>query len=109
MLHHVMVMLKGYKRLAHESAKLDLVAYSLKPKLHSMRHIAGDIENQLRSGAPKILNILAFSCEPNEDMVGHVARLSRRVSARTVNHRVFDRVCIRMKTSWKKKRKHSGI
>lgn len=108
-LHHVMVMLKGYKRLAHESAKLDLVAYSLKPKLHSMRHIAGDIENQLRSGAPKILNILAFSCEPNEDMVGHVARLSRRVSARTVNHRVFDRVCIRMKTLWKKKRKHSGI
>ena len=108
-LHHLMVMLKGYKRLAHESAKLDLVAYSLKPKLHSMRHIAGDIENQLRSGAPKILNILAFSCEPNEDMVGHVARLSRRVSARTVNHRVFDRVCIRMKTLWKKKRKHSGI
>ena len=93
-LHHVTVMLRGYKWLSQEVRRLNIVAYSLKPKLHAMRHIAGDIEKQLSRNSSKILNPLAFSCEANEDMVGHVARLSRRVSARTVNHRVFDRVCI---------------
>lgn len=102
-------MLKGYKWLSQETRRLNIVAYSLKPKLHAMRHIAGDIEKQLSRGSSQILNPLAFSCEANEDMVGHVARLSRRVSARTVNHRVFDRVCIRMKTLWRRKRKHSEI
>lgn len=108
-LHHVTVMLRGYKWLSQEARRLNIVAYSLKPKLHAMRHIAGDIEKQLSRSSSQILNPLAFSCEANEDMVGHVARLSRRVSARTVNHRVFDRVCIRMKTLWRRKRKHSEI
>ena len=108
-LHHLNVMLKGYKLLAQEVKKLNVVAYSLKPKLHAMRHIAREISRQLEIQSPRILNVLAFSCEPNEDMVGHVARLSRRVSARTVNNRVLDRVCIKMKTLWSKKRKRSEL
>lgn len=102
-LHHLNTMLRGYKLLALECKRLNIVGFSLKPKLHCMRHIAHDMADQLKRG-PIILNVLAHSCEANEDTVGHVARLSRRVSARTVNDRVLDRVCIKMKTQWRRKR-----
>ena len=76
---------------------LNIVGYGLKPKLHACDHISKDLKRQLLANVPRVLNPLIFSCEANESMVGHVSRISRRVSARTVNTRVLDRVCIKVK------------
>ena len=100
--YHLTVMIRGYKVLALESKKLGVVAYGLKPKLHSLDHINKDLKRQIDGGSPKILNPLCFSCEANESVVGHVARLSRRVSSRTVSTRVLDRVCIKVKSLMRK-------
>ena len=72
------------------------------PSCTHVNHISRDIKRQLQSKAPKVLNPLAFSCEANESVVGHVSRISRRVSSRTVSGRVLDRICIKTKLLAKK-------
>lgn len=95
--HHLAVVVRGYKVLAREAQRLNVVSYGLKPKLHSLDHIGKDIGKQLKDKAPLVLNPLAWSCEANESVVGHVSRLARRVDSRTCGTRVFDRVCIKVK------------
>lgn len=83
--YYMTIMIKGYKVLARVSLEdLQVSGFGLKPKLHAMDHISRDLQKQIRSGAPRILNPLAWSCEANESYVGHIARLSRRISSRTV-------------------------
>ena len=96
--HHLTVIVRGYKVLAHESKSLRRVGYGLKPKLHACDHLSRDLERQLKSEAPRVLNPMAYSCEANESMVGHVSRLARRVSSRTVGYRVLERVRIKVKS-----------
>ena len=95
--HHLTVVLRGFKMCAKIAKDLNIVGYGLKPKLHACDHISKDLKRQLLANVPRVLNPLIFSCEANESMVGHVSRISRRVSARTVNTRVLDRVCIKVK------------
>lgn len=95
--HHLAVMIRGYKVLAREAKNMEIVAYSFKPKVHALAHIRQDLQKQILNGAPMVLNPMAFSCESNESVIGHVSRLSRRVSSRTCSHRVFDRVTIKVK------------
>ena len=104
--HHLSVMLRGYKFCAAESFRSGVIAYGLKPKLHSMHHVNKDLLRQLRLKLPLILNPMMFSCESNEDMVGRISRLARRVSARTCNSRVFDRLLFKTKALLRKKSKH---
>ena len=84
--------------LAFEAKTLQICGYGLKPKLHACDHIAKDLDQQLKNNSPRVLNPMAFSCESNESMVGHVSRLARRVSSRTVSVRVLERVTIRVKS-----------
>ena len=100
--HHLATVLRGFKVLAKMAKDLSVPAFGLKPKLHACDHISRDIKRQLQSKAPKVLNPLAFSCEANESVVGHVSRISRRVSSRTVSGRVLDRICIKTKLLAKK-------
>lgn len=105
--HLLMVMIRGYRFLAREAKTLNVVGYGLKPKIHALHHISREMKLQLGRKAPRILNPLVFSCEANESVVGHVARIARRVSARTVTTRVLERVGVRMKALIKKKKKGS--
>ena len=95
--HHLAVVVRGYKVLAREAKQLNVVSYGLKPKLHALDHIGKDLGKQLKDKAPLVLNPLAWSCEANESVVGHVSRLARRVDSRTCGTRVFDRLCIKVK------------
>ena len=95
--HHLAVVVRGYKVLAREAKRLNVVSYGLKPKLHALDHIGKDFQKQLKDKAPLVLNPLAWSCEANESVVGHVSRLARRVDSRTCGTRVFDRICIKVK------------
>ena len=101
--HHLLRALRGFKVAAAECHGLGLAGFGLKPKLHALHHVVKDVESQLNSGALRILNPLVFSCEGNEDMVGRISRLARRVSARCVNKRVFDRLMYKTKALIRKK------
>ena len=90
--HHLSRMIRGYKFCAAQTQTVGFNGFGLKPKLHGLHHLSKDLLIQLRTKARRILNPLCFSCESNEDEVGKVARLSRRVSSRLVNTRVFDRI-----------------
>ena len=95
--HHLTVILRGYLVLAAETQKLGIVAFGLKPKLHALDHINKDLAKQIKAKNHRILNPLMWSCEANESVIGHVSRISRRVSTRTASTRVIDRICIKTK------------
>ena len=101
--HHLSRMLRAYKRAAFECHQLSIPGFGLKPKLHGLHHLSQDLRTQIRAGVPLVLNPMIYSCESNEDAVGKVCRLSRKVSARLVTRRVFDRVLVKTKTLVKKK------
>ena len=102
--HHLLVMIRAYRFLALESRRLGVVGFGLKPKMHALHHISKSLKSQLQSNAPRILNPLVFSCEANESVVGHVSRIARRVSSRTVSLRVLERVLIRTKALIRKRK-----
>ena len=102
--HHLLVMIRAYRFLAMESRRLGVVGFGLKPKMHALHHISKSLKSQLQSNAPRILNPLVFSCEANESVVGHVSRIARRVSSRTVSLRVLERVLIRTKALIRKRK-----
>ena len=70
--------------------------YPLFPKLHAVHHIFLTLHQQATNhgyGA----NPLAASCQLDEDTIGRVARVSRRVSSRLVIRRTLQR---HLMTSW---------
>ena len=106
--HHMLRYLRGYKVCADMCAKIPVAGFGLKPKYHSMHHICMEIAFQLTSGAMLVLSPLAFNCEGNEDAVGRVCRVARRVSARTVNGAVFDRLMCKTKALIRKYMERTG-
>ena len=101
--HHLLRMLRGFKVCAAECIRIQVRGFGLKPKLLGLMHLVKDLQTQIRTGAPLVLSPLAFNCEMNEDAVGLISRLARRVSARTVNTRVFDRIMFKSKALVRKK------
>ena len=105
--HHLVVMMRAFKVCAREARQLQIVAFSLKPKLHALDHIRRNISQQIQDGAPLILSPLAFACEANEDVVGKASRLARRVSSRTVSSNLLTRISLKTK-ALVRKRKFQG-
>ena len=95
--HALSTTIRGYMFCAVQAKSLQIRAFGIKPKFHGLHHVSQEMLHALRGGAEWILSPLAFSCESNEDMVGKVSRLARRVSARLVNKRVFDRLMFKTK------------
>ena len=95
--HALSTTIRGYMFCAIQSKALDIRAFGIKPKLHGLHHVSLEMLHALRGGAEWVLSPMCYSCESNEDMVGKVARLARKVSARLVNQRVFDRIMFKTK------------
>eukprot|EP00438_Fugacium_kawagutii_P018224 Skav218339 [mRNA] locus=scaffold755:551991:552857:- [translate_table: standard] len=93
----MMIVAKGYHLLAREACTYRMVGFGLKPKYHGLKHVAFQLRKALLSGAPKILNPNYCSCESNEDHVGKVSSLARKVSTRTIGHRVLERYFLKSK------------
>ena len=74
--------------------------FPLYPKLHSMHHM------MIRPRAEALefgfsQNPMSCSCQLDEDVIGRVSRLSRRVSIRTVMWRTLERYLIGCFSVWK--------
>ena len=94
--HALSTTIRGFMYCAIQAKDMRVRAFALKPKFHGLHHVS---QEMLR-----VLSPMAYSCESNEDMVGKVSRLARRVSARLVNKRVFDRVMFKTKALLRKSR-----
>ena len=74
--------IKGYAWLADRCIAERRRFYSLRPKLHFFQHTILDLQAQLERGDTHIISPSVWNCEANEDFIGRIARISRRVSPR---------------------------
>eukprot|EP00438_Fugacium_kawagutii_P030935 Skav200082 [mRNA] locus=scaffold4413:148907:150756:- [translate_table: standard] len=87
----LMLLLRGYKSLAKQSMSMRWSGYALKPKFHRLNHIAFSIREALERKSQLLLNPLHAACEQNEDLVGKISRLSRKLATRTLTFRLLQR------------------
>ena len=74
--------------------------FPLYPKLHLMHHMILRIrEDGNEFGFSQ--NAMATSCQMDEDVIGRVSRISRRVSIRMVMERTMGRYLVGCHTAWK--------
>ena len=87
----IMLLLRGYKSLAQQMVSLRMSGFGLKPKFHGTHHVAFAIKQALERQCQLVLSPLVAACEQNEDVVGRISRLSRRLATRTLTRRVLQR------------------
>ena len=89
------VVLTSYNDLALDAYHKGMTCFPLRPKAHAFHHFSVDIKKQLDDVRCKhVLNPLIFNCEMNEDFVGRICRLARKVSPRLTSRRVIDRYLV---------------
>ena len=69
------------------------------PKFHLMAHLFHSLQRSASKGFMG-LNILARSCQMDEDFIGRVAGQSRNVSIRTVHDRTVQRYLLNLALRW---------
>lgn len=93
---HIMTILRGYTMLGRAALQLHMQAFIQKPKQHALHHIGCQLKKQLLVGATLITNPQRNACEINEDYMGRISRLSRRVGFRLCNLRVCQRYFLKV-------------
>ncbi|CAE6960432.1 unnamed protein product [Symbiodinium sp. CCMP2592] len=83
--------LRSYGKCASLAFRRSLTRYNLTPKLHCWHHICLDLKRSLDRGLQYHLSPLADANFADEDFVGRVSRLSRRVSPRLQGLRTIGR------------------
>ena len=91
--------LQGYNACAFLSMnQFKFTGFAMKSKFHMVAHAKQDIYRALQNSDAKFfLNMLIWGCEMNEDVIGKVCRLSRRVSTRKTAQRTMELVLIKSK------------
>jgi hypothetical protein len=93
--YHGNAMLKAYQWMAKKSLELDKPLFAMVPKLHGWHHILINIRMQLDNPECMfVLSPLVWSCAMDEDFVGIISRISRRVSIRTCELRTLQRYLV---------------
>ena len=96
----LVVFCSAYIFLAARCMDVGVCRFHVEPALHLLRHMSVRIRSILDTGAERILSPGCFLCESSEDFVGHVARLSRRCSARATCSRTLQRYLIKTFFDW---------
>ena len=99
------VFLKGYNSLAHACLNspviqdLEFKGYGMKPKMHLLYHDIHEIWEWLSDPAiTTIPNPLIFGCESNEDVIGKVSRIIRRVHQKQAARSALERCLMKSKS-----------
>ncbi len=93
-----MLALRGYKALARHAIELSVCAFAFKPKFHGFHHVAYKLRIDLLAGNQRVLNPACWMCEQDEDKVGKVSRLSRRISVRNQTAQILYRYILKKKS-----------
>ena len=76
--------------------------FAKKSKFHLLAHEKFDLYTALVTGYGFALNPLIYACEGNEDVVGRLARLSRRVSPKLPSQRTLELYLIQCKSAYRR-------
>ena len=98
---------RSYVSLATKSLACGLQRYRLVPKLHNLSHMRHDVDLQVAKKA-RAMNPLVDCCEMNEDYIGKVCRLTRRVSIKGNAKRTMQRVLVGSRLKLKAVKKTLG-
>ena len=80
-----------YGKLATMCHERSLCLYNLTPKMHCLHHVALRLLEKSQQRIPYSMNPLAESCFSDEDFIGRVSRISRRVAPRLQSLRTIQR------------------
>ena len=86
-----------YSNLSLASLGRKLCLFKIKPKMHMLCHLIHGCMQQYFADERGVINFLAFSTFQSEDFVGHISRISRRVSAKTHGVKIYHRYLVRIK------------
>lgn len=86
--------LQAYGKCARICADRNLCRYNLTPKLHFWHHICLRLHDGVQNNLSVLQNPLADSNFADEDFVGRVSRLSRRISPRLHSERTIGRYLV---------------
>ena len=102
--------LQGYNACAFLSLnQFQFTAFGLKSKYHMVAHSKYDIFKALQDqNTEYVLNLLIWGCDMNEDMIGKVCRLSRKVSSRLTSQRTLELILIKSKALHRRFRRHTS-
>ncbi|CAK9065242.1 unnamed protein product [Durusdinium trenchii] len=87
-----------YMDLAYEAFHAGRHHFVFMPKAHILSHVIETMMTDCQSGAPYVLNPLTHAVQVDEDFVGKVSRVSRRVGVGQVIQRALQRTLM---ASWK--------
>lgn len=99
---HIMILIRGFKRVAAHCLQHQEPGFRLKPKLHALAHIGLELREVLQTPAVRVINPLIWSCEMNEDHIGHVARVSRKLATRTLALRMAQRYLLKSRAVFRR-------
>lgn len=83
-----------FSQLAEACCNQRLCLFKLKPKLHYFAHLIHRSWQQFQVNTESVVNALAESTFMLEDFVGHISRLSRRVSAKKHGLKIYYRYMV---------------
>ena len=97
-----------YRECSEFSYRENKTRFKLPPKFHAYVHLVHGIIEQLgklpisilTSTEPAVLNPLCQSCQMDEDMVGHIATLSRSSVAKIVHEKTLDMYLLNLQAKW---------
>lgn len=87
--------INGYCFLAQFSLTKKWCLFAVKPKAHFMRHMIQELESQLAQQNQLVLNPLIWDCSQNEDFLGRICRLARKIDARVLGPRLLTNYLIK--------------
>ena len=89
---------QSFSALAGLCHSRSMPRFHLVPALHAFHHFYMDTKKQLaiRPRVKVTMSPAVANCEADEDFVGKVARLSRKVHARSTNQRTLERYLVKM-------------
>ena len=82
--------LNGYAYLADFCMNQRLCLFGVKPKCHFHKHCLLELYWALQRGCVYVLNPAVWDCSQNEDVMGRVCRIGRRVDSRVLTQRALE-------------------
>ena len=76
--------MKAFNHAAAEAVNLGVSRFKIMPKFHFFAHLVHYMRKACSKGDPS-LNVLAYSCQLDEDFIGRISGQSRQVSIRAVH------------------------
>lgn len=94
--------MSNYSACARLSYSRELTRFPIRPKMHLFHHTVDDLNSH--SNLRFVLNPLSAATPLNEDMIGRICRLNRRVSIRKSCHRTLQTYLINCHLAFTKTR-----